>query len=194
MTDVLQYDEAQHAVSVPGRVVPSVTQILQPIDELDGIPLAMLQAAAQFGRHVHKAIYLHSVGNLNEPLLDAHLVPYLKGWKQFLYDTKAVVQCSERKVHHRQLRYAGTLDSVLIWKGRKVCDVKSSVGIPRSVGPQLAAYRQAYMLENPEHHISRTRLCVHLKPDGTYRVQELKDDRDWSIFVSLLNLYRWRNG
>lgn len=188
-------DEATHTYHVGGRKIPGVTRALEQIDELDGIPRDVLEAAGRFGRHVHLACHLFNQGVLDEEALDAPLVPYLKGYKTFLKDTGAVVLESERKVYHPTLKYAGTLDLTAIWGKSPLAalvDIKSSVLIPRSVGPQTAGYREAYLSENPKHRLSKTRYCLHLRPDGNYRLRAYSDARDLNIFISCLNLYNWR--
>lgn len=188
----LQFDPAAHVYSVAGERWPSVTQILDPLLELDGIPKATLAAAAAFGTNVDRACHLFSVGQLDEQALDSHLVPYLAGWKQFLFDTGAVVVASCRKVMHPRLKYAGELDAVLAWKRKHfLVDRKATAEVPRTVGPQTAAYREAYSHEGKM--IAPLRYCIHLRPDGTYRLVPLADPRDWSFFLSALNIWNWRN-
>ena len=58
--------------------------------------------------------------------------------------------------------------------------------MPRTVGPQTAAYNAALGLRMP-------RYCCLLGP-GTYKLNELKDPRDFDIFKAALTLYRWRTG
>jgi hypothetical protein len=190
----IQFDAAAHRYTVAGERWPSVTEVLDPLLELDGIPKATLKAAAEFGTHVHMACDLFDKGVLDEPALDPHLAPYLAGWKLFLRDTGAEVLESEMRVGHPKLRYAGTLDKIIRWTKRKQSrlaqiDIKSGA-VPRTVGPQTAAYEQAAL-----HNAIRApidRYVLQLKPDATYRLTKLDDPTDWSIFLSALNLHRWR--
>jgi hypothetical protein len=87
----IHFDPAGHRYTVAGERWPSVTEVLDPLLELDGIPRAVLKAAAEFGTHVHMATDLFDKGVLDEPALDPHLAPYLAGWKLFLRDTGAKV-------------------------------------------------------------------------------------------------------
>lgn len=187
------FDEPTHTYSVDGVRWPSVTQILEPLQLLDGIPQAALDAAARFGSHVHQAAHLYDLGRLDEEDLDDPLRPYLEGWKAFLRDTGAVVLESELRVIHRTLRYAGTLDKVIRIKERNcVLDLKSGAEVPPTVGPQTAAYREALLDSQPEFECSRTRYCLHLRNDETYRLHTLTDSADFNLFVSALNIARWR--
>lgn len=189
----IEFDEAAHRYTVNGERFPSVTEVLDPLLELDGIPKATLKAAAQFGTHVHLACHLYDKGVLDEPALDPHLAPYLAAWKLFLRDTGSTVIHSEVRVVHPKLRYAGTLDKILKL-GRAInrrepkvlLDIKSGE-VPRTVGPQCAAYEAAYSTE------PLPRYCLQLRGDATYRLTKLADPTDWSIFLSALNLHHWRN-
>ncbi len=188
----LQFDAPSHTYRLGGRVLPSVTQVLEPLQFLDGIPWAVLEAARKFGDHVHQAVHLWNVERLDEDALDPHLVPYLQGWKAFLLQTGGVVIHSELRVVNRKLGYAGTLDSAVRFPTLKkhVVDVKSGI-VPKTVGPQTAAYRDAF-LEERDEDLSRTRFCVQLTGDGRFKLHKLNDPTDFNLFVSALNVHKWR--
>lgn len=192
----LHFDEVTHTYSVDGQKWPSVTAILDPLLELDGIPRAALEAAALFGQHVHLATHLWDLGQLDEDALDPHLRPYLAGWKSFLRESGAVVQASEVRVSHRLLKVAGTLDKVVRWRFARnyVLDVKSSALVPWTVGMQTAGYRELLLDQEPERRVSLspTRLCVHLKPEGVYKLHVLDDSRDRNDFISCVNFHNLR--
>ena len=186
------FNAERHEYHLGGQRLPSVTEVLDPINELDGIPRDVLRAAADFGTHVHLACELHDAGTLDRAQLDPALEPYLRAWETFLADTGAMIVENEARVFH-PMGYAGKLDRVIEMRGRyHVADLKTSATVPRTVGPQTAAYYQAWVSERGRG-ISSTRYCIHLKPDGTYRLHKLTDPSDWSIFVSALNIWRWRN-
>ena len=115
-------------------------------------------------------------------------MPYLTGWRTFLSDVSGVVIGSEVRVINRQLRYAGTLDSLVRIKGvTELVDIKATAAIPRTVGPQTAAYAQAL----GEPRIKRR--VVQLRRDGTYRTERLNESTDWNLFLSALNVHNWRH-
>jgi hypothetical protein len=190
----LHFDEDSHTYRVGGQVWPSVTQVLDPLLELDGIPRAALEAAAQFGNHVHIATDLWDKGVLDIDALDPHLRPYLDGWRAFLLDTSAHVIDSELRVMHPRLRYCGTLDKIVrMGKSSHVLDVKTSAVVPWTVGMQTAAYRDAAAdYTKCRDRLSTTRLCVHLKDDGRYRLHKYSDTRDLNNFISCLNVHHLR--
>lgn len=194
MSAVIEFNEEQHEYRVNGERWPSVTQVLDPLLELDGIPKDILEAAGRFGNHVHQACHLWDLGQLDEDALDPHLKPYLDGWKSFLHQTGALVINSELRVFNPLLKYAGTLDKLILWRERRhVLDIKTSAEVPYTVGPQCAAYREAYLKTDSGVTCSTVRYCVHLRPDASYRLHPLNDPGDFHMFVSALNVHNFRS-
>lgn len=188
---MLRFEAEGHRYFMDDEEWPSVSAVLEPLQILDGIPKDVLRAAAEFGSHVHMATDLYDNGVLDEDALDPHLKPYLDGWKSFLNETGAIVVSSELRVSHPQLRYAGTLDKMILWRDRRhVLDIKSSALVPKTVGPQTAAYREALL--STELVCAPTRYCMHLRGDGSYRLHTLRDSTDFNLFVSALNIHHWR--
>lgn len=184
----LQFDETSHTYRVGVEVWPSVTQILEPLQDLDGIPRDILDAAAAFGINAHAACHLDNLGVLDDAALDERLRPCVEAWRKFLAVTGAVVLASEMRVAHRRLKYAGTLDTICLIRGqRELVDIKATAAIPRTVGPQTAAYAEAL----GEPRIKRR--VVQLRRDGTYRTERLTNRSDSNLFMSALNIFRWRN-
>lgn len=186
------FDGESHTYRVHGHVVPSVTQILAMLQDFGGVSAEVLDRAAEFGTHVHQAVDLYNKRILDEASLDPALAPYLADWHSFLRDAAAEVLASEVRVYHPGLKYAGTLDALVRIRNKvAVVDVKTGQ-VPRTVGPQLAAYELAYSAREDNEHAIRRRLCVQLTGDG-YRIHEQKNPADWSVFVSALNCWRFRN-
>lgn len=165
--------------------IPSVTQALQVIERgFRFVDADTLERARDFGRHVHLATHLFDRGELNEDTLDPELALYLAQYKQALYDTGAQVIASEEIVYNETARYAGQLDKRWAWKRSTwLCDLKSGI-VPRTVGPQTAAYQQAAK-DRP-----RKRACLQLRRND-YRLILLEDLTDYSYFISALNCHRF---
>lgn len=181
---MLTFDEASHTYRFEGRLVPGVTSVLEQLQYLDGVPWAILDAAREFGTHVHLACHLWNVNKLDVEALDPQLRPYLDGWIAFLNQTGFKVRASEQRVYHPQLGYAGTADAFGEMRGTTwVIDIKSGV-VPDTVGAQLAAYQNAYSLQ------PRKRLCVQLTGNGNYKLHPQTDLSDFALFTSALNIYR----
>ena len=186
------FNEARHEYLVGGRVVPSVTQVLGILQDFGGVPADVLARAAEFGSHVHQAVDLYNKGVLDEASLDPALAPYLADWHSFLRDVAVEVLGSEIRVYHPGRHYAGTLDALVRIRGKVVLvDVKTG-DVPRTVGPQLAAYQEAYHASDENPHCIRRRLCVQLTGAG-YRLHEYKDHSDYSLFLSALNCWRFKH-
>ncbi len=191
----LTFDEHTHTYRHEGRVVPSVTRILRPLESFDMVPSELLERAAKFGTAVHKAIHLSLLGRLDWDSVDPALFPYIQAAQKWLVDTGATVLASEQRVYHEGKRYAGTIDVVAdirarLHSHRNVIDWKTSLVAPPTVGPQTWAYQQA--LKSMEGGKAPSRVCVLLRGDGTYRNLPQTDRGDGTIFQSCLNLLRWR--
>lgn len=186
----LEFDKAAHRYTLDGRHLPSVTQVLAPLEMLDGIPVDALEKARVRGQHVHEAMALLVRDDLNWSSLDLELVPYIEGGKRFLEESGAVVIASEMRVACARIRCAGTLDLLAHWRDvQSLIDFKATAAVPATVGPQTAAYERLYQsMFGPAR---RNRYCVQLKP-GDYRVIRLTDPADWSVFQSCLNIHHWR--
>jgi hypothetical protein len=185
----LAFDPIAHAYRLNGAIVPSVTQALQIMETFSygrgGFDGVLFERARTFGTHVHAATDFFDKGILNEKTLDEGLQGPLLSWKNFLSDTGFQVTHSEQQVFHPLMKYAGTLDRRGFWKRTTWClDLKSGA-IPKTVGPQTAAYQQA-CTEKPKR-----RLCVQLLggPTGLYKIKLCDNSTDFSLFTSCLNLW-----
>ena len=184
----LTFDEESHTYRFQGKLVPGVTTILKPITDFSAVPPNVLKAASDFGTAVHLACELDDLGDLDESQLDTALVPYLKAWRKFSDDHSVEWDLIEAPVYQPVFRYAGTLDRFGLVSGVKaVVDIKSSVQLYPSVGPQLAAYERAL----PVGLAAQKRIAVQLKGDGTYSAKEYSEPTDWPLFCSLLTVRNW---
>lgn len=184
---MLTFDQESHTYRWNGAVVPSVTQILRPLMDLDAVDPDVLRRASAFGTAVHLACELDDKGTLDESALDPALAPYLAGWRQFSKDYGCRWEALESRVYHSTLRYAGTLDRRGTVGGHQAyVDIKSGTSLYHSVGPQLAAYAAA----DCGIPGARRRYAVRLDPrlPAGYELQEYTDPRDWPVFASLITL------
>jgi hypothetical protein len=186
--DVLQFDEALHTYTLGNRRLPSVTQVLQPLADFSMVPKAVLDAKRDLGQRVHLACQLDDEDDLDEASVEVDVRPYLSAWRRFLVESGAEVLNNEQRVCDPNVGYAGTLDNVLLMQGAKwVVDKKTCIAVPLAVGPQTAAYMQA--LHDPS--VTR-RAAVRLRPDGSYRFDQLTAPDDWSAFLACLCLQRFK--
>lgn len=188
---VLHFDEASHTYTVDGVVVPSVTQILAPLNDLSFIKPDALQYKRDLGTAVHKATELHDLGELDEDSVADVVRPYLDAWIRLRRETKLEILGMEKRVYHPAHRYCGTYDRLVKFDGRRcMWDLKTGAMYP-SYGPQTAAYKNAEEKESGKRIEGRH--TIELRDDGTYRIHEMKDPDDWAVFLSCLTLYNFRN-
>jgi hypothetical protein len=183
---VVDFDAIKHQYRLAGRLLPSVTQVLQAITNFDRVPWDVLERARIFGHHCHLACHYFNLGKLDESDLDEQLRPRLGGYKEFLFRSKFQPIASEEIVHSKRFGYAGMLDIRGRMKGDyALVDLKSGA-VPRSVGPQTAGYQEACE-ERP-----RRRYCVQLL-ENDFKLIPCNDPSDWAMFQSCLNVWNFNN-
>lgn len=192
----LLFDEANHRYTVDGEVLPSVTQILKPLYSFNGIPEHVLQAKAALGTAVHRACELLDNDDLDQETDEgkAGLEPiagYLAGYVKFKAEVRPVVLENETRLHHPLHRYAGTIDRrYTINRDLWDIDLKSTVAMSPLVGLQTAAYSELFKANGDRRRPRRG--ALQLFPDGKYKLWEFKDPSDLAVFLSLLNVYRFK--
>jgi hypothetical protein len=189
----LEFEPVAHAYTLTGRTVPGVSTVLRPLLKFDDIPAEVLEAARLRGQHVHEACHLHTVGGLVWDSLEDDVAAYVRGYLKFQTEAGFVTLASEVRVASLKYQFAGTLDLYGVFqRGEAMVDMKATAVLPRTVGPQTAAYKQA--LEETTGQKSKRRYCLHLKPEA-YKLVEVSDGKgvqDFTVFLSALNIYRWR--
>jgi len=186
----LTFEPDSHEYKWNGSVIPSVTQVLEPISGYSGIPEHVLRVAAERGTTIHRITELHDYGVLTE--FGEQYQPYLDAWKTFCFAKDVEIELVELQMYHDKIKYAGTLDRVIRVKGKRILlDIKSTYKLMPAVGPQTAAYAQVFNHLNPDDPV-KERWCVRLKKDGSFDLHKCKDRQDLTIFQSCLNIKLWR--
>lgn len=192
------FDPISHTYRVGGVVYPSVTEVLAPAETFAGVfenvPPDALELARDRGTYVHEAIALLVRGALDWKCVEPAWEPYIRAAERFLAESGIIVVGSEVPVYSERLRAAGTIDLLGSWRDRySLIDFKTSAGVPTTVGPQTAGYALLHRDLYGGQKARMNRYCVHLTPTmhPGYRVIPLEDTRDFSIFLSSLNLYHW---
>lgn len=185
---MLEFEPEGHIYRLGDEVLPSVTQLLEPLAGYAGIPKHILDAAADRGTAVHRMCELHDYGTLGE--YEPGYEGYLQAWIRFLAESGFEIELIEYQQHHPKLKYAGTIDRTG-WhkKKRGLLDIKTTAALMPVVGPQTAGYQE---LQEANGDKIDFRWAVQLKMDGTYKLEVLTDRTDLSTFTSSLNLYRWK--
>lgn len=183
----LTFDETKHEYRHKGKVVPSVTQVLQLLHSFAGVPLDVLKAAQERGTAVHLICQYWDEGDLDETTIHPSLRGYFNAWLKFMDEMNPRWTEIEKRAHH-SLGFAGTWDRAGLIKGEDwIVDIKTSVASHPVWGIQTAAYCQLSGRPNAR------RGTVRLAKDGTYKFDTWTDPMDWPTFVSLITLNNWRN-
>ena len=100
----LDFNAEAHEYRLDGQLVPSVTQVLAVLEDFEGVPWHLLEAARKFGQHVHEACALMVRGELDWASLDPALVPYVEAAQRFIDESGFVVRACELQVAHPSLQ------------------------------------------------------------------------------------------
>jgi hypothetical protein len=195
---MLIFDPIHHVYTLEGRRIPNVTSIMTPIVDYSRIPAQVLEAAADRGNYVHKMCEMYLWETLEEDGLPDMYKPYLEAFKKFMAETGFIAEQIEERVYHKSLFYAGTLDlgGILPGRGRggdkrALIDIKTTFKLMASVGPQTAAYADAWASHRPKSEHFEERYGLQLKKDGSYKLQPFKSVNDSNIFRSCLAIYNF---
>mgnify|MGYP001569947541 CR=1 FL=1 len=187
----LQFYEETHTYRYGGKVVPSVTQVLQAegISDFSMVPADVLETACARGNAVHLATQYLDEGRLDWSTVGEGLAGYLAAWERFKEECRVEVLEIERRVYY-SMGYAGTLDRVLLMQRmRWLIDIKS--GAPT---PAAAIQTAAYQFAHPDKDKINRRAAVQLNADGTYKLHQYDPDsmHDLNIFIAALTIYEYK--
>jgi hypothetical protein len=190
----LHFDPIEHAYTLDGVRVPSVTQVIKIVgQDFSMVRDDVLEAKRQLGTAVHLACELFDFDELDDDTLDPVLAPYLAAWVKFKADTGAQVLANEQQLAHQALRFAGTIDRVALFDGNVwILDLKTSADPVPSYGVQLAGYAELFTEQQGTPVSKLRRATVHLCADGTYKLNEYKNPSDFAAFRACLALHNWK--
>ena len=204
----IDFDAEKHEYSVDGEKIPSVSEILNPLNaERYGLLNAMvLQEAARRGTAVHEAT--EQIDYELEPDEDPEIEGYVNAYYQFLFDHDADWLMIEQIVPYYRCEgeppiYAGTVDR-FGWVDDElaVVDIKTyasmSTEAQLTASCQTALYRDAIMWGKDSWADDYTkpikRYVLHLKKDGKYRLIDLDnfdEKRGWNGPAMAWELYNF---
>lgn len=178
----LEFFEEEHKYLLDGEPLPSVTEILSPLqaDSFAAINPQILKAAADRGTAVHEITQAMDYDLDYEELISPELAPYADAYEDFLMDHECEWEGVEMPVHYFD-QYAGTIDRFGYVDGAPaVLDIKTvqspSVEQKVSVACQLYAYDRAIKACFPEmtsKHMAH--LALYLKKDGSYKLLDCRE-------------------
>lgn len=195
----IQFDPATHIYRVGGRIVRSVTQVLEDggLSDWSGVPAAVLRDAQVRGTMVHRACHFINKNNLDPASIDERIGGYIEAYNKFKRDWQLQVRHSETMIYRRlqitgedsyvsnptDLEIIGTLD--LEGSIRKINDLLIDIktGEPTEAwGPQTAGYLRAFSRSAQHTH---KRLLLQLKKTGNYKMHWMplrNFGADWERF------------
>ncbi len=184
-----------------GQRVLSVTEALDIAGLVDfsGVPLSLLEEAAERGKRVHAAIatMIDAEVRGDEAWCPDDEVGYINAFLRFRTDTGFEVIENEYPVLSKRYRYAGTLDLFgIIETSLCLLDLKTGV-IPEWTGLQTAGYEMAlretkmgHWKLDPNDPIQRYGL--QLKPDGTYKLKRFETFSDRADFLASVRVAQYK--
>ncbi len=161
---MLTFNDETHTYTRDGKVLPSVTQIINHCVKQHAADDWYLQR----GKAVHKATELHDRGRLDPSTVDPRILPRVNAWIKFRRDYPRPILAIETMIAHPTIHYAGTIDRV--FDGPVVLDLKSSYSAASLM--QVAAYSAAW--EAVTNQPVREACVVELRDDGSYRAKWIK--------------------
>ena len=194
---MFRFDEPTHTYTLGTQVLPSVTQVLQPLQDFSMITPAVLEHARNRGVAVHRCVQLDIKNDLVEESVSPEIAGYLAAWRKFRSEcqiAEADFGEPERPLFHPALKFAGTPDVPLYLNGRwAVLDIKTAAGLGSTWPIQTAAYQELINVNTKKlEHIIRDRYSLRLREDGAYRLEQYKDRGDWGVFQAALILHQWK--
>lgn len=185
----LQFNEGNHTYILKDAILPSVTQIMKPLsDEIySHIDPEVLRFAATRGTDVHFATELYDLYGVID--IRPELMPYLEAYIQWHKDYQPEIIAVEKRLYHKRLFYAGTIDRLAIIN-RKITliDLKTTNALETElVSVQDSAYRDMFISRDVRIDVQAV---LQLKPDGTYVYKELDDALD--IFIALYKIHNFK--
>jgi hypothetical protein len=166
-------------------------------DMLKRTPWRSRDKAAKLGSSVHEAAEAHALGK-PYPAWSNKIAPRMKQFARFIEEHEPDIEMVEAPVYNSTERYAGTLDMVAKFDGKRVLlDTKTGEKGPYpDVGLQLAAYRFAEFRGLPDGSASpmpKVDTCAVLKlTDDEYKLFEVKADEEvFMAFKYVREVFRW---
>lgn len=190
----LSFEDSTHTYSVNGIVIPSVSEIMEPLNakKYEGITAQTLNKAANKGTSVHNAIENYIKFGIDDVLPEHR--GYFDGFIDWWNEKKPAIVASELRLYHKLMLYGGTLDILSIIDGKlTLTDVKTTYTISdMTCRVQLEAYSQ--ILASLGIYIEKKEI-LHLTPEGRgkkrYENYPAKDVEAWRAFGSLKCVYDW---
>jgi len=170
-------------------ILPSVTQIISAKGygaDYQNIPQNILERASQIGIEVHKRVEDFFAKGEPPVSQDQSANGYLAGFREFASLGIFRAYNTELRLMHPEYWYAGTIDLFGSLNGElAILDVKTTNKLhTEAVGLQTAAYQ--LLTERATGATIIHRAALHLRKDGSWSLESLRNPLDTSKFLALL--------
>ena len=141
MGNVLKFDKQTHTYTLGGKVLPSVTSILEAVlfhNKYDGVDEETLKLASEKGRLIHKEI---------EEYVKQGKIGFTEELNSFIeLINKNDISITSSELMVTDTKYAGTIDLVFWYKGKRcLADIKTTYKLDKEyVSWQLSLYKYLY--------------------------------------------------
>lgn len=183
----IDFDEEKHLYTLGGYVLPSVTQIMEPMSLMlyKDVPPDALYGAADRGTRAHEQVSHIVEYGIAEA--DEDTEPYVMAFQDFNATFHPKWLATEYRAYHKQLRYAGTIDLIAdAGDGAvDVMDIKTTAKFHSVLlNCQLAAYAESLI----SHGVKvRNLYGLQLLKDGRYHYEQLEGD--YKLFLHCLAIH-----
>lgn len=190
---VLTFDPEKHVYRLDGEKLPSVTGVLEPLNDFSGVPADVLKRAADFGTAVHLMAKLHFDDQLDEDDLDENLAGCHKALKKWEKDHNPLeqeyqegiiidIKSRELLIKKDSLQLSGYN---LLWQG-----TGRPAGIfieePRGSAKHKLAGTPDILIASPGALTIKDRRILVLRRDGTYDYRSARHPQDDAMFKYML--------
>ena len=184
-----EFDEENHIYKLNGSIIPSVSEIIEPIHKriYEDISFNTLKSAADRGIRVHRAIEF--INKYDFYSIDNDCKGYIEAYKKFRNEhLDWRLLNSEFRTYHKNLLYGMTIDEIYQTpKGLLINDIKTtSQSHLDAWSVQLGGYKAGY--ESQQGRIFGTTI-LQLFNDGKYILYDTKDE--YFMFLACLQIYRF---
>ena len=209
---MLEFIPETHTFILNGERVPSVTEVLSPLQEesFKAIRPEVLAAAADRGTLVHEITEAIDLGADYEDLLEPQVMPYVEAYQDFLTEHQVEWDGIETPVafdsqdERLWISYAGIVDRFGMVDGDwAIVDIKTvnspSIEQKISVAVQLYAYQLAIQKTFALWPPIAKHYALYLTKDGKYRLFDTddfvakEDIEPYLIWDYLSTSYGWKS-
>ena len=183
----VEFSHEGHTYKVDGRVIPSVSQILEDVGLVD--TRWFKPEHANRGTIVHELLELIDKGLMDPQDVEEDFKGYVDAYLLFKEECKVEILEIEKIVTHKDFQYAGRVDRVCEIDGvPAVLDIKTGSKC-RWHPVQLAAYRYTIPVLD-----TRPMYAIHLSNVGKYKLEKYWSTHYTNVWMAALTIYHYKKG